>query len=121
MKLVLKITLGIVLGLTLLVAGCTVLIGAGASEVSKEMERTEQRSQQHGQHLAKRIAKVEHGMTRAEVIEIMGKPESSSKADYDGLGKSEILTWDAALAGRFVTVTLDDGIVNSIDKSNFGS
>ena len=121
MKLVLKIAAGIALGFTVLIVGCTAMIGAGASEVSKEMERTEQRSEQHGQDLAKNIKRVKHGMTRAEVLEIMGKPESVSKMDYDGLGKSAILTWDAAIAGKFVTVTLDDGIVNSIDKSNFGS
>ena len=120
MKLVLKITLGIILGATLLVVGCTALIGAGASSVSNEMEKTEQRSEQHGRDLAKRLAQVQHGMTRAQVIAIMGKPESASKSDFDGLGTSEILTWDAALAGKFVTVTLDNGTVNSIDKSDLG-
>ena len=121
MKLVLKITAGLVLGLTVLILGCATMVGAGAESVSNEIEKTEQQSEAHSRDLDKKLAKIKHGMTRAEVIAIMGKPESSSKMDYDELGVSEMLTWDAAWAGKFVHVTLDDGIVTSIDKNDFDS
>jgi outer membrane protein assembly factor BamE (lipoprotein component of BamABCDE complex) len=120
-KLVLKIALGIALGLTVLTVGCAALIGAGASSVSKEMDKQEKQAQVEGRSLVKRVAQVEHGMTRDQVIAIMGRPESTSQGNFDGLGTTEILTWDVVSDGRFVTVTLDNGKVNSIDKSSFGS
>lgn len=39
MKTVLKIALGVVLGLTVMIVGCVALIGAGAEEASKDLEQ----------------------------------------------------------------------------------
>jgi hypothetical protein len=120
MKTVIKIALGVLLAGVVLIGGCAVMIGAGAESVSKEIDKQEQQSEQHGRNLAKKAKQLEHGMTRAEVIELMGKPSSVDKSSYDGLGKMEILSWDVFLDGRFVMVTLDNGEVTSIDRSNYG-
>lgn len=96
MKLVLKITLGIILGAVLLVAGCTALIGAGASEVAKDPEvkaAVEDLNDLSGDNDAKYKAsmqQIELGMTKAEVISIAGKPRDVQRMRSE-LGLDESL------------------------------
>jgi hypothetical protein len=111
MKSVLKIGLGIVLGFTILVAGCTAIVGAGMESASND------RGQGNAQMEAN-VSKLHEGQTKAEVVRIMGQPESVDTTAVAG-STMEVLEWDEMVDGHYVTVTLDDGVVSSVSNSKF--
>lgn len=78
MKTVLKITLGIVLGFTVLIVGCVALIGAGVDEAQKTSDKT-------AITLAQYEAAKTGETTRAQLVERFGKPQSSDSVQADGV------------------------------------
>jgi hypothetical protein len=75
-----KIALGVVLAVVFLIAGCTALIGAGASEAQKESDKT---AITHSEYEA-----VEKGWTRAEVEAKLGKPSDVQESEIESLGQT---------------------------------
>ena len=64
----------------------------------------------------KNLKKVYEGMPRAEVIQVMGKPETTDVWNDSYFGKTETMSWDAWLDGHFVTIELVDGVVESFSS-----
>ena len=52
--------------------------------MSKEMDKQEQASEANGKRTLRKLAKVETGMTKAEVLDIMGKPDDVTKMKSRG-------------------------------------
>ena len=75
---VLKITLGILLAGMLLIGGCIAIIGIGASEVGKELDKQAEEGV-----TAEQWARVERGMSRDEVEALLGEPTSVSETEMD--------------------------------------
>jgi hypothetical protein len=57
--------------------------------------------------------KLQTGMTQEQVLEILGKADTSSESDMGELGKIEL--WHYQLGGKAIDVTFENGKV--IDKS----
>lgn len=80
MKTILKITLGIVLASVLLVGGCAVLIGGAATEVSKEIDREQNRSA-----ITNEQAKaVPMGTSLSAVKQQLGEPRDTQEMESEG-------------------------------------
>ena len=75
-----------------------VLVGCGVSNTKVTRENYE---------------KIQSGMTKEQVTEIMGKADMSSESDMGELGK--IVLWHYQLGNKAIDVTFDNGKV--IDKS----
>jgi len=72
MKTVIKVTLGILLGFTILIGGCAALFAGGVNEVQKESDKTAITLEQY--------RTVQTGeATRAEVVEMAGEPQSANE------------------------------------------
>lgn len=78
MKTVLKVTLGIVLGCTVLIIGCVALIGASVDSAQKESDKTAITLAQY------RNAKT-GTTTRAQLVSRFGRPQSSDSVQADGV------------------------------------
>ncbi|MGH2941914.1 MAG: hypothetical protein ACRDLN_03945 [Solirubrobacteraceae bacterium] len=78
MKTVLKVTLGIVLGCTVLIAGCAALIGAGVDGAQRDSDETAITSAQYGNALV-------GGVTRSEIEADFGTPRSSDEIKTSGI------------------------------------
>ncbi|MBA3358322.1 MAG: hypothetical protein H0U20_02575 [Thermoleophilaceae bacterium] len=70
-KTILKVALGIVLGLTVLVVGCVAVIGAGVDEAEKER-------QEEGISLGE-FRDTQQGASERQVRDRLGKPESAQQ------------------------------------------
>lgn len=79
MKTVLKIALGIILGLTVLIVGCSALFSAGVDEAQKKSDKTAITSQDY--------SATKTGDLRRDVEARLGKPSSSneSSSEIEGL------------------------------------
>jgi hypothetical protein len=88
MKTVLKVALGVILGLTVLIVGCSALFSSAVDEVEKDSQKNAKTVQE--------IRKAHLGDTRADIESRLGKPastqESTSTSDRpdDGIGDSYI-------------------------------
>jgi len=76
----------------------TVLVGCGISNTKVTRENYD---------------KLKNGMTSQEVLEIMGKANTSTESDMGELGKIEL--WHYQLGNKAIDITFDNGKV--IDKS----
>lgn len=84
MKTVFKVMLGIVLGFTVLIVGCAVLIGGAANEVQKQSDKTSITVVEYGS------AKVGQA-TRSQLEKRFGNPQTSDEIqtdDVSGIPKS---------------------------------
>ncbi len=78
MKTILKVALGIILGLTVLLVGCAVLIGSAVDEVQDESDRTAISVEQYGNARTGRS-------TRAEIEADFGAPQSAQDMQSEGV------------------------------------
>jgi hypothetical protein len=82
MKTVLKITLGIILGFTVLIGGCAALIGGAVNEVQKDSDKTAITLEQY--------RSVDVGQdTREAVMARLGEPSSSNEVEVEGFTANE--------------------------------
>ena len=81
MKTVVKVALGVVLGLTVLIVGCSALLGAGASSVQKESDKTAITSQEY--------SATKTGDLRRDVEARLGKPSSRDEFSSETKGLDE--------------------------------
>lgn len=77
MKTVFKIMIGIVLGFTVLIGGCAVLIGAGVNEAQKESDKTSITVQQYGE--------ARTGTSRTAIEARFGEPQSQQDVQAEGI------------------------------------
>jgi len=72
MKTVLKIALGVILGLTVLIVGCSALLGSAVDDVEKDSQKNAKTVQE--------IRKAHLGDTRADIERRLGKPASTQES-----------------------------------------
>ena len=94
MRTVVKIALGIILAGVVLIAGCAVLFGAFVSEVDKGVREEGQKNAISRSD----AARVKKGMSRREVVEILGKPRDTQTSE-DELGKTTYLYYNVKGGG----------------------
>lgn len=75
MKTVLKVAIGVILGIVLLVVGCTALLGAGLNEADKEQKKKG--------ITAKEFRSVKRGATEKQVRRKLGKPEDAQEFEQE--------------------------------------
>jgi hypothetical protein len=118
MKLILKITAGILLAGVLTTVGCAALIGGAADSVTKDQEKNAASVAQ--------VKQLHHGMTRREVHAVMApaKPNLDSSSATEGLGTSAIENYDVKdggkLFGKSVMVSYSNGHVIDITSTDLG-
>jgi hypothetical protein len=90
MKTVLKVALGMVLGMVVLVAGCAALVGGAANEVDKELKR-----EQNANAITNAQARsLKLGTTRAKVEQRFGAPRDTQESENAGLGKDSCVYYN---------------------------
>jgi|GEM_PF-2364470 len=78
MKMILKITLGIILAGVVLIVGCAALLGSAVDDVQDEMDKTAITAQQY--------SGVQTGTaTREQIEEDFGEPQSSDDVKAEGV------------------------------------
>ena len=87
---VLKVALGILLAVVLLIVGCMALLGGAANEVDKGIKRDQNKNAITNQQ----ARQIKIGMTKADVVDQLGKPESTQEGENEGLGKDQCLYWN---------------------------
>lgn len=97
MKTMLKVTAGVIVGLVVIIVGCTALLAGGANEVSKEIEREQNRNaitnaQARG---------VKLGTTRRTVEERFGPPKSDQESTNEGLGDDSCIYYNVRGSENF--------------------
>ncbi len=75
MKTMMKVALGVILGLVVVIVGCSALIGAGVDEAQTDSDRTAITPSQY--------RSVDRRDTREEVVEEFGEPQSEDEVDQD--------------------------------------
>jgi hypothetical protein len=84
MRTILKVMLGLLLGVVVLVVGCAVLLGSAADEVDQQL-----RDEQEANAVTDTEARaLKLGTRRRAVIEQLGRPESTQESENEGLGRS---------------------------------
>ncbi len=81
MKTVFKVFAGVMLAACVLIVGCVALIGGAANEVSKEIEKEQNRNA----ITKKQFAQIELGMTEKQVRKIAGPPRSRQDMESEGI------------------------------------
>lgn len=79
MKTIAKIVLGILIASVLLIGGCVALIGGAANEVSKEIDK----EQDKNSITAAQFKALKIGETRDSVIDRFGKPSDAQEMNMD--------------------------------------
>ena len=77
MKTALKVALGIIIGLVVVVGGCTALLGAGINEADKEQKKKG--------ITASQFRAIKHRTSRSEVQRKLGRPEDSQRFEDAGV------------------------------------
>lgn len=90
MKTIFKVLIGVFLAGVLLIGGCTALLGAGASEVSKEIEADQKRNAITNTQA--RNTKL--GASRRAVERRLGPPKSDQESSNDGLGDDSCIYYN---------------------------
>ena len=109
-NLVLKITAGIILAVVLLSVGCSVLISSDP-DVKQSLSDLDDMTGANDAKYQSGMRWVVVGMSRSEVMTMMGTAPRDRQVIEDGLGKTEYLYWGSW------QVTLVNGKVES--KSRF--
>ncbi|GHU36135.1 hypothetical protein FACS1894172_18710 [Spirochaetia bacterium] len=86
------------IGVAVLFSILFLLVGCGVSNIRVSKENYD---------------KLKTGMTQEQVLEVLGKADTSSESDMGELGKIEL--WHYQLGGKAIDVTFENGIV--IDRS----
>ena len=79
MKTIVKIALGILLGAILLIGGCAVLLGAGANEAVKEIDR----QQQANSITQQQYRSTKTGTTQKTIEKRFGEPSDAQEFETD--------------------------------------
>lgn len=78
MKTILKVALGLMLGVVVLIAGCVAIIGAGVDKAQKDSDKTAITAQQYGS------AKT-GSATRKQIESEFGSPKTSDEIQAEGI------------------------------------
>jgi len=97
MKTVLKVTLGILLAGAVLIGGCVALLGAGANEAVKEIDK----SQNENAITNAQARGVKLGATRRTVESDFGKPKSDQESSNEGLGDDSCIYYNVKNSDEF--------------------
>lgn len=100
MKTVMKIVAAGVILMIIAIAGCTALVGAGADQAAKAINKSQQRDTAQAQAFAHKFAKVKvgdtitgaGGMTFAQVRALLGKPKPGDVTQTKSSGMT-LTTW----------------------------
>lgn len=106
---VIKVALGVVLGVVLLIAGCALLIGVGVNEAQKE-------EQEHAISRAQ-YESIKNGTPQSEVEDELGAPADAQDFDVKGLPDSSCIYYheqdDDLASGAFFQFCFDGGKLSS--------
>jgi len=80
MKTAMKVALGIVLGFTVLIVGCAVIIGAGVDKAQKDSDKTAITAADFGS-----VKTGPDGNTRKRIVSRFGEPQSSDEVQAEGV------------------------------------
>ena len=81
---VLKVMLGLILGVVLLTVGCVALFGSAAEEASKSLDAEQAENAITNQQ----ARQIKLGARRRAVVAQLGRPKSTQESENEGLGRS---------------------------------
>ena len=104
MKTVVKVALGVVLGLLVLIVGCVALLGVGANEAVKEIDR----QQQANSITLRQFRGIEQGTRQSTIEDRFGEPSDAQEFE------SEVPELDARSSGSCIYYNRRGGEIGDI-------
>lgn len=116
MKTVLKVALGIILGLTVLIVGCAVIVGVGVNDAVDKVDKDNQKTAV----TQAQIDRIKPGKSRASVERLLGKPAADDiQTSVTSDGKDVTVYYpvkNGNLLDRYQINYGTNGIVESVNK-----